>query len=353
MIVSRTPYRVSFFGGGTDYPEWYRVHGGSVLAASINKYCYISCRYLPPFFEHRYRIVYSQIESRQTVDEIEHPAVRAVLKQMDVQRGIEIHHDGDLPARSGMGSSSSFTVGLIHAIHALRGSMPSRKQLASESTHIEQKILKETVGGQDQIMAAHGGFNHVTFTRSGEIIVKPLTISPERLAELNSHFMLFYTGVQRIASIVAKTYVNEIDKQETQLLALGRMVDQGIDVLRNGNDITEFGQLLHEAWQTKKSLSPNVSIPIVDEIYQQARQEGAIGGKLLGAGGGGFLLLFVRPQDQLRVRDRLKGLVHVPFKVESSGSQIIFFDPEEDYALEDQLHLDRAVTAMMNGEETR
>ncbi|HEY3354780.1 MAG TPA: kinase, partial [Polyangia bacterium] len=194
MIISRTPFRISFFGGGSDYPAWYRDHGGAVLATAIDKYCYLTCRYLPPFFEHRLRVVYSKIENCQTVDEITHPAVREILRYLKIERGVEIHHDGDLPARSGMGSSSAFTVGLLHALYALRGEMPDRHRLAMESIHLEQAVLKETVGSQDQVLAAYGGFNHVIFDPSGEITVRPMTLPRERVRELNAHLMLFFTG---------------------------------------------------------------------------------------------------------------------------------------------------------------
>ena len=204
MIISRTPFRVSFFGGGTDYPAWYRTYGGAVLATTIDKYCYLSCRYLPPFFEHKFRVVYSKIENCHSVEEIAHPAVREILRYCKIDRGVEIHHDGDLPARSGMGTSSSFTVGLLHALYALKGQMPAKVQLAGESIVIEQEILKETVGSQDQVLAAHGGFNHIIFHTSGEITVKPVTATAARLNELNRHLMLFYTGIRRTALMLPK-----------------------------------------------------------------------------------------------------------------------------------------------------
>lgn len=332
MIISRTPFRISFFGGGTDYPAWYRSHGGTVLAATINKYCYISCRYLPPFFEARYHIVYSRNESCQTIDEIEHPAVRAVLRHLGVERGVEIHHDGDLPARSGMGTSSSFTVGLLHAVHALKGHMPSKQELAMEGIHIEQEDLRETVGSQDQVLAAHGGFNHIVFEPNGEISVRPVTLAADRLSDLNGHIMLFFTGITRTASEVAESYVNGVDERRRQLRIMKDLVDESIEVLNSGRDLVEFGQLLHEGWLAKQSLSPSVSNGRIEEIYSAALEAGAVGGKLLGAGGGGFLILFVPPDRQPAVRDRLSNLIHVPFKFEFSGSQIIFFDPEEDYA---------------------
>lgn len=332
MIVSRTPFRISFFGGGTDYPGWYRQHGGAVLATTIDKYCYLTCRHLPPFFEHRYRVVYSKIEDCRSIDEITHPAVREVLRFMKMERGVEIHHDGDLPARSGMGSSSAFTVGLLHALHALQGQMPSKEQLAKESIHVEQEILRETVGSQDQVLAAYGGLNHVTFHSHGEISVRPMTISKTRIDELDSHLMLFYTGIKRTASDVAKSYVQSIDDKTKQLQLLSKLVVEATDILNSQNDLTAFGNLLHEAWQIKRSLSAAVTNSAVDQIYDEARRAGALGGKLTGAGGGGFMMLFAPPDRQPAIRERLQKLIHVPFQFEYTGSQIIFYDHERDYS---------------------
>jgi D-glycero-alpha-D-manno-heptose-7-phosphate kinase len=331
MIISRTPFRISFFGGGTDYPSWYRAHGGAVLATTINKYCYITCRYLPPFFEHRVRVVYSKIETCQSFEEISHPAVREVLRFHNIRRGVEIHHDGDLPARSGMGSSSAFTVGLLHALHALRGQMVSKQQLAREGIHLEQDCLKETVGSQDQVMAAYGGFNHVSFSAAGDITVRPLPLLPARLTELNQHLMLIYTGIKRTASEVASVFVPNMEKRRRQLRIMMDLVTEGVSLLGGSSDLGAFGKLLHEAWQEKRNLGANVTNSEIDEVYDQALGAGAIGGKLLGAGGGGFLLLFVAPEDQPRVRQRLNHLIHVPFEFETAGSQIIFYEPGEDY----------------------
>ena len=345
MIISRTPFRISFFGGGTDYPDWYRRHGGAVLATTIDKYCYITARYLPPFFEHRICLVYSKVEYCQSVDEIAHPAVREVLRYLDIQRGVEIHHDGDLPARSGMGSSSAFTVGLLHALHALQGRMVSKRDLALESVHLEQEVLRETVGSQDQVLAAHGGFNHITFPPSGEISVRPITVSSERVRELNSHLMLFYTGIKRTAASVAQSYVNGIEDRGRQLQLMKDLVDESLSLLNGRDELTGFGELLHEAWRAKRSLSPAVSNAHVDEIYEAARSAGATGGKLIGAGGGGFLLLFVPPWRHAAVRERLDKLIHVPFKFEFAGSQIIFLDREEDYMAEEQARAKQRIDA--------
>jgi D-glycero-alpha-D-manno-heptose-7-phosphate kinase len=343
MIISRTPFRLSFFGGGTDYPGWYRKHGGAVLATTIDKYCYITARYLPPFFEHRYCIIYSKMEYCQSVEEIGHPAVREIIKFLKIDRGLEIHHDADLPARSGMGSSSAFTVGLLHALHALTGRMAGKQQLALESVHMEQEILKETVGSQDQVQAAYGGLNHVNFLENGEISVRPVTIAAERMRELNANLMLFYTGIKRTASTIADTFVNDIGSRRRQLRIMKDLVDESLAVLNSRQDLTAFGELLHEAWQAKRSLSASVSNSDVDALFELATSAGAIGGKLAGAGGGGFLLLFVPPDRQDRVRASLNKLIHVPFKFESSGSQVLFADTEQEYLQEEEARAQQTI----------
>ena len=332
MIVSRTPFRLSFFGGGTDYPAWYREHGGAVLATSINKYCYLTCRYLPPFFEHSIRLVYSKIENCHTLDEIQHPAAREILRFSGIVRGVEIHHDGDLPAASGMGSSSAFTVGLLHALHALKGRMPSKRQLAEESIHVEQNLVRETVGSQDQVSAAFGGFNHIVFGTNGAIDIRPVTLAEDRVTELNENLMLFFTGVKRTASTVADSYVDKLSSKRVALDTTRDLVDESLKILVGQTDLARFGEMMHEGWRVKRTLSEHVTNPHIDELYDCARAAGAIGGKITGAGGGGFLLLYVPRDRQSRVRERLSTLIHVPFKFEHGGSQIIFFEPEEDFS---------------------
>jgi len=330
MIISRTPFRISFFGGGTDYPAWYLKNGGCVLSCTINKYCYITMRYLPPFFEHRIRLVYSNIENCQHFSEIQHPSARETLRYLDFDRGLEIHHDGDLPARSGMGSSSSFTVGMLNACYGLQGKMVNKRQLAMESIHIEQDLIKETVGSQDQVAAAFGGVNQILFHTSGEIEIRPLLLTMARMEELNSHLMLFYTGIKRTASNVADSYVNDIAQKEHQLQRMQEMVEKGAGILQGDGPITDFGALLNEAWEAKRSLSTKVTNHVVDDLYARARQKGAIGGKITGAGGGGFLLLFVPPKDQASVRQALGDLLHVPFRFDFTGTQIIVYEPHLD-----------------------
>jgi D-glycero-alpha-D-manno-heptose-7-phosphate kinase len=327
MIMTRTPYRISFFGGGTDYPIWYRQNKGAVLATTIDKYCYISCRYLPPFFEHKSRIVYSKIEDVKNHDEIQHPAVREVLKYMEIQEGVEIHHDGDLPARTGLGSSSSFTVGLLHCLFALKQKMPSKIQLALEAIRVERDLLKENVGSQDQVSAAFGGFNRITFERDDNVHLQPIIIERGRLDQFQDHLMLYFTGFSRFASEIAAEQIKNTAQKKSELNSIYGMVEESISILTSEQDLSDFGRLLHESWLLKRSLSSKISTPETNQIYEAALDAGALGGKLLGAGGGGFMLLFVRPEDQPKVRERLRALLNVPFRFETSGSQIAFYDP--------------------------
>ncbi|MCP3391890.1 galactokinase [Bradyrhizobium sp. CCGB12] len=328
MIITRTPYRVSFFGGGTDYPAWIQEHGGAVLATAIDKYCYITCRRLPPFFEHKHRIVYSIIENVSNIDQIKHPAVRATLQHEGVTEGLEIHHDGDLPARSGLGSSSSFTVGLLHAVQALRGNMSNKDALAKTAIHIEQKMLHENVGCQDQVIAAYGGMNYVRFRADGTFDVSPVIASPERKAQLKSYLMLCFTGFSRFSSEVAKSQLDNMAASAARLKRMRLMVDEGVEIFVNRSlPIEAFGELLHEAWLAKRTLSDKVTTDEIDAIYEAARDAGAIGGKLLGAGGGGFMLLFAKPERHAAIRERLKSLIHVPFDFEDSGSRVVLYQP--------------------------
>lgn len=327
MIISRTPFRISFFGGGTDYPTWYKQNGGAVLSTSFDKYCYITCRRLPPFFDHKYRIAYSKVENTKSIIDIEHPAVRAVLGEMDFDHGLEVHSDADLPARSGLGSSSSFVVGMLHSLSALQGKRVTKDWLAREAIRIEQEVLRENVGSQDQTAAAHGGFNIIHFRRDGSLNVEPLVVCAQRKQELNDHLMLFFTGFSRISSEIAKAQVANMDKKSAELHRMRAMVDDAVEILCKGQDICAFGELLHSGWMHKRAMSDQVSNSSIDALYDTARKAGAIGGKLLGAGGGGFMLMFVTPDKQVAVKEALKDLIYVPFKFESSGSQVIYYQP--------------------------
>jgi len=327
MIIVRTPFRVSFFGGGTDYPAWYRQHGGSVLGTTIDKYCYISCRHLPPFFDYRHRLVYSHVELIKELSEIKHPAARAVLQTLGASKGLEIHHDGDLPARSGLGSSSSFTVGLIHALKALKGEIISKRDLAAQAIHIEQDVLKESVGSQDQVLASYGGFNRIDFLRDDSFVVTPIILNKERISEFQNHMMLFFTGFSRIASEIAKVHIENLERKKQDLLTMNGMVDQAVSVLQSQGPIEDFGRLVGDYWQYKRKLSDKVTNPAIDEIYQTGLEAGALGGKLLGAGGGGFMLFFVKPARQAEVKERLKHLIHVNFRIDYTGSKIVVYEP--------------------------
>ena len=328
MIITRTPFRISFFGGGTDYPIWYHDHGGSVLATTINKYCYITCRKLPPFFEHKHRIVYSNIENVHSNDEIVHPSVRSTFNWAKVTEGIEMHHDGDLPARSGLGSSSAFTVGLVNALYAMKGMMITPETLAENAIHIEQNLIGENVGSQDQISAAYGGFNRIDFHRDGGFNVVPLIAPTQRITELKSHLMLCFTGFSRIADVIAKSKIDNFKNRESELNFMHQMVRQAIDILTNSSiPIQEFGKLLDQSWQYKRSLSSMVSTPDIDQIYSSAMTAGAVGGKILGAGGGGFMLLFAKPENHAAIRKRLENLVHVDFDFDNTGSKVVLYQP--------------------------
>ena len=329
MVISKTPFRISFFGGGTDYPLWYRENKGAVLTTTINKYCYINCRYLPPFFEHKHRIVYSKIENVKDINEIQHPSAKAILQFMKIKDGLEIHHDGDLPARTGLGSSSTFTVGLLHAIYALKGIRKSKFSLAKEAIHIERDIIKENVGSQDQVEVAVGGFNKISFNQDDTFQINPVILKKDRLQQLQKHLIFYFSGISRFASEIAKEQIENIDKKKNELSAMYQMVEEALKILNSDNrQISEFGKLLHESWKVKRTLSSKISNSRIDEIYTAAREAGAVGGKLLGAGGGGFMLFFVKPEDQSKVKERLKNLLQVPFRFENDGSKIVLYQPD-------------------------
>lgn len=329
MIISKTPFRISLFGGGTDYPKWYREHGGIALGMAINKYCYLTIRRLPPFFEHKHRIIYSRIETVREIDEIVHPAVKAVFRELHVSDGIELHHDGDLPARSGLGSSSSFTVGLLNSLHALEGRMLTRRQLAEEAIHIEQNVIGEAVGSQDQIWAAFGGMNTIEFRQDDSFAVQPVIMSRERRTQLTSRLMLFFTGFSRYATEVAQKKIENLSHREKHLKLMHLLAEQAAITLRfeNGN-LGDIGRMLHDTWMLKRDLADGVTNTAIDEIYDAARNAGASGGKLLGAGGGGFMLFYVEPQHQDAVRQALSKLIHVKFDIAPEGSKIVVYEPE-------------------------
>lgn len=324
MVITRTPFRVSFFGGGTDFPIFFNECGGAVLNTSIDKYCYITARYLPPFFDHKYRVRYTQREEANTIDEIDHPSVRACLHHVDLPYGVEILHTSDIPAMSGIGSSSSFTVGLLNALYTLKGTDMTKSELCMEALHIEQTVLKENVGCQDQTVAAHGGLNHIQFQKNQAPLVSPVSIPRHRRKELESHLMLFFTGFSRVSSDIAKEQIKETPNKQAELISMRKMVSDSLDLLLSDRPIAQFGDMLHESWMIKKTLTCRISNPEIDAFYEKARLTGAIGGKLCGAGAGGFLMIFAHPNYQPAIKNALSDLLYVPFAFEDKGSHIIF-----------------------------
>ena len=332
MIITRTPFRISFFGGGTDYPAYYKKHGGAVLSTTINKYCYISCRYLPPYFDYNYRIRYSKREETKTISQIQHPSVRECLKMCGLNKGIEIVHTSDIPARSGVGSSSSFTVGLLNALYALNGKMVTKRQLAREAIHVEQTMIKENVGSQDQVATAFGGFNKIEFGGDRIFYVTPLTVNPEKLESLQNRLILFFTGFSRTASDIAGEQIKRTPEKYNELKTMKEMLDEVIEILNgSSNSIDDFGRLLNESWKIKRNLTKLITNDKIDQIYSAAIEAGALGGKLLGAGGGGFILFYAPIEFHSRIRERLKNLLCVPFQFENLGSQVIMYSTQEIY----------------------
>jgi D-glycero-alpha-D-manno-heptose-7-phosphate kinase len=328
MIISRTPHRISFFGGGTDYPSWYLENGGKVLGATIDKYSYITCRELPPFFKHKHKIAYSKVEMVTDIAEIQHPSIRETLKYLNIDQGLEIHHDGDIPARSGMGSSSAFTVGLLKILYAFEGKIISKDDLYKEAIHIEQNLIKENVGSQDQVWAACGGLNTIEFLQNGEIVVEPIIMKEDSLRNFEGKFMLFFTGIARFASEIAEEQIKNTSKNKSELTQMKDLVDEAYKIITSGNnELKDFGKLLNETWQLKRKLSSSISNSEIDDMYETAIKNGALGGKLLGAGGGGFILFYVEPENQRAVKNALKGYLHIPFRFDFNGSEIIVYKP--------------------------
>ncbi|MDQ7091446.1 MAG: hypothetical protein Q9M50_12580 [Methylococcales bacterium] len=327
MIVSRTPHRISFFGGGTDYPDYYLEHGGKTLGVTIDKYSYLNVRKLPPFFEHKHRIVYSKQENVSSIAEIVHPAVRETLKYLGIDYGVSIHHDGDIPARSGMGSSSAFTVGLLNSLKALEGKMVSKKELTRMAVEIEQDWIKENVGSQDQTFAAYGGLNTLNFLQNGEIIAEPIIMRHERLVEFQSNILLFFTGLSRAASDILDEQMAKTRLNVPNLNRMKAMVDDAHDILLSDGDLNQFGELLNATWDLKKSLSTKVTNPTIDAMYDKALKAGALGGKLLGAGSGGFMIFYVEKNNQEKVKTALNDYLHIPFCFDFDGSKIVVYEP--------------------------
>jgi D-glycero-alpha-D-manno-heptose-7-phosphate kinase len=327
IVFTRTPVRISFLGGGTDYGEYFKTHGGgAVLATAIDKFSYIKVSSMQDFFDYRLRVSYSKTELVQSPEEVDHPSVRECLKLMQTPLPLEIHYMGDLPARTGLGSSSSFTVGLLNALHAFRGETVAPRQLAEEACDVEHNRIGERVGYQDQYMAAYGGLRRLQFLPEEQVISTPLPLAAERLQEFRSHLIVFFTGITRLAHKVLKEQIERTTarRNDAALARMHSMVDEGVNTLAGAGPVAAFGELLHESWQLKQSLSAAITSPAIGEAYEAGRAAGAIGGKLLGAGGGGFLLFFAPPQAHPAIREALKPMKELPFEFEQCGSQTIF-----------------------------
>lgn len=331
MIITRTPLRISFFGGGTDLPGYYLKHEGEVLSTTIDKYLYITCRHMPPFWDYKHRFVYgSKTELVSNIEEIEHPSIRETLRFMNIDYGVDMHYNTDIPARSGIGSSSSFTVGLLNALNGLEGRISSKHQLLCDSIYIEQNMIKEPVGAQDQTAAAYGGFNHIIFRKNGEIEVMPITIREDRIKELNDSLLLVFTGFQRYSKNIERKKIERIDDNIKCLSTMKQYVSDALTILNSNEDILEFGSLLNETWRMKKRLADNVTDERIDAMYRMGMENGAVGGKLLGAGGGGFMLFFVQKEKREELKKAMRDYVCVPFRFENSGSQVIYYKQEDE-----------------------
>ncbi len=330
MIITQTPFRMSFFGGGTDMECFFRKHGGSVLSTTFDKYCYVTVRHLPRFFDYSTDLTYSRPERVNSVDEIQHPAIRNAMKMLDINE-LRLTYDADLPARSGLGTSSSFAVGMLNAFYALNGEYASKKRLADEAIYLERELCKEVGGWQDQIAAAYGGLNRINFNSDGYEVL-PIIISSQRKELLNQHLMLFFTGFTRFSSDVQKENSGAGEDKIKQLQRMSALVDDAERILTDSNsDLDDFGRMLDDTWKIKRQTGSTVSNESIDALYDKGLKAGALGGKLLGAGGGGFLLFYVKPEDQPRVKEAMKDLLYIPFRFENSGSKVIHYSPE-DYA---------------------
>ena len=323
MIITKTPYRISFFGGGSDYPEWFSKNYGEVISTTVDKYIYITCRELPNFFSHKYRVVYSNIELVKNINKIKHNAVKNILLKSNISKGLEIHYDGDLPSRSGMGSSSCFVVGLLNAINVLQNKKISKKALAKKSIYLERDIMKENVGLQDQIAASYGGFNNISFNRRG-FEVRKIKCSSKFKSQLNKNLILVYTGVARTAEKIANTYTGQLKLNKSKnIKEILSIVDQAKKIIIKGN-ADDFGDLLNKTWYQKRQLSKSVSTSKIDEMYNLGIKNGALGGKLLGAGGGGFILFYIKKNHHEKIKRVFNKSVVLPIELTEKGSEVIF-----------------------------
>ena len=337
MIITKTPFRMSFFGGGTDMEDFFRVHGGAVLSTTFDKYCYVNVRHLPPFFDYRTELSYSKTERVTSIESIQHPAIRNAMKMLDMHE-IRLTYEADLPARSGLGTSSSFAVGMLSAFYALKGKYADKKKLADEAIYLERVLCGEAGGWQDQIAASYGGFNRINFNKDGTYDVLPIIISPERKKQLDHNLMMFFTGFTRFSSDVQKANAASPETKEAKekrLLEMLELVDDAEDVLTNKKrDLDDFGRLLDHTWKLKRQTGSAVSTSNIDALYQRGIEAGALGGKLLGAGGGGFLVFYVQPEKREALKAAMHNLLYVPFHFEDGGCRVLYYSPE-DYGIKE------------------
>lgn len=327
MVITKTPFRMSFFGGGTDMEDYFRKHGGAVLSTTFDKYCYVNVRHLPPFFGYKTELSYSKIERVHSVEEIQHPAVRNAMNMMDMH-DLRLTYEADLPARSGLGTSSSFAVGMLNAFYALKGKYADKKRLADEAIYLERKLCAEAGGWQDQIAAAFGGLNKITFGSEG-YKVTPVIISPKRKKMLNENLLLFFTGFTRFSADIQSKNQGKLEQKSSYLQEMQCLADEAEKILVDGTKgLDGFGRLLDDAWGLKKQIGEGVSTSCIDELYRKGIMAGAMGGKLLGAGGGGFLLFYAEPEAHGRIKAAMEDLLHIPFQFEDSGTSVIYYAPE-------------------------
>lgn len=327
MIITKTPFRMSFFGGGTDMESFFMENGGAVLSTTFDKYCYVNVRHLPRFFDYSTELSYAKIERVTDVNDIQHPAIREAMKMLDMHE-IRLTYEADLPARSGLGTSSSFAVGMINAFYALKGKYADKKKLADAAIYLERELCKEVGGWQDQIAASYGGFNRINFNSDGYEVL-PLIINPERKRQLNNNLMMFFTGFTRFSSDVQKANASNKADKVNQLKEMLALVDEAEKVLVDKqSDLDEFGRLLDHTWRIKRKTGNTVSTNSIDELYDKGLKAGALGGKLLGAGGGGFLVFYVEPDKQEKVKKAMEDLLYIPFEFEDGGTRVIHYSPE-------------------------
>lgn len=328
MIITRTPFRMSFFGGGTDMKDFFTEHGGAVISTTFDKYCYVIVRHLPRFFDYSTELSYSKIERVTSIDDIEHPAIRNAMKMLDMHE-LRLTYEADLPARSGLGTSSSFAVGMLNAFYALKGKYADKKKLADDAIYLERVLCNEAGGWQDQIAASFGGFNRINFNKDGTYDVYPLIIHPDRKKQLDDNLLMFFTGFTRFSSDMQKANAKGYHDKTKQLLEMLDLVDQAQEILTDKNsDLDDFGRLLDHTWKLKRQTGGAITTSSIDALYQRGIDAGALGGKLLGAGGGGFLVFYVQPEKKQAVKEAMKDLLYVPFHFEDGGTRVIHYTPE-------------------------